>query len=97
MKRSVQIERWGLFDWKPKEAMKRNKPGATHHYEHLVYQEGYTGIPAFFRTRSAARKYASEKYGYIKTRKDLRVYPHFWRIPKPVKLMISVKIKGATQ
>lgn len=78
-----KIKRWGLFDWKPKEAMARNKPGATFHYEHLVFDEGY---PAMFRTRREARAFSEKRYGYIKKRPDLRTYPHFWRMPKPVRI-----------
>ena len=48
---------------------------------------------ASFKTRSEARKYADKHYGYIKDRKDLREYPHFWRIPKPMKALITVTTK----
>ena len=40
-----------------------------------------------FRTRQEARQFALKKYGYIKTRQDLRHEPHNWRLPVPVKLI----------
>jgi hypothetical protein len=46
-------------------------------------------LPALFRTRRECRDYITEKYGYIKTRKDLRQEPHGWRLPYPVKVEIS--------
>ena len=42
--------------------------------------------PIVFQCRSEARAFALKKYGYIKTRKDLRAEPHCWRMPVPVKL-----------
>ena len=48
--------------------------------------------PAMFPTKKEAMEFIKEKYGYIATRKDLRVEPHGWRMPKPVKLKITLKI-----
>jgi hypothetical protein len=44
-----------------------------------------------FRTRQKAREYINEKYGYIRTRPDLRVEPHGWRIPTAIKVDVVVK------
>ncbi len=44
------------------------------------------GIPIIFKTKIACKKYIDKNYGYIKIRKDLRNYPHFWRLPKPTKI-----------
>lgn len=45
-------------------------------------------LPVLFRTRREARTYIEEKYGYIKTRTDLREYPHCWRLPIPVRVVV---------
>lgn len=41
-----------------------------------------------FQTRSEARIEANIKFGYIKTRPDLRTEPHGWRMPKPIRVKI---------
>jgi hypothetical protein len=45
----------------------------------------------FFKSRAAARAYRDERYGYIKTRRDLRRYPHDWRLPRVVRATLEVK------
>jgi hypothetical protein len=53
--------------------------------EHLIREDC---LVKMFRTRREARAYAQEKYGYIKTREDLRREPHGWRMPAPVRVSI---------
>jgi hypothetical protein len=53
--------------------------------EHLVFDHG---VPVLFPTRSRARQWIRERYGYIKTRPDLRSEPHGWRMPKPVRVVV---------
>jgi hypothetical protein len=55
--------------------------------EHLCFENG---LPALFVTRKQCREWIAEKYGYIKTRRDLREEPHGWRIPRPVRVTITV-------
>lgn len=55
--------------------------------EHIVYKNC---LPALFRTREQARRFAAQEYGYIRRRKDLRTEPHGWRIPKPVRVSVNV-------
>jgi len=50
---------------------------------HLIWDNGKI---VMFATRKEVREYAEKNYGYIKHRKDLRVSPHFWRMPVPVKI-----------
>lgn len=47
-------------------------------------------MPALFHTRREARNWAQDRYGYIKTRKDLRIEPHGWRFPRPIKVKLVV-------
>lgn len=47
-------------------------------------------LPALFRTRRAARDYIEKKYGYIRSRPDLRTEPHGWRMPIPVRVRVSI-------
>lgn len=46
------------------------------------------GRPLLFATRKAAREYIREKWGYIKTRPDLRGEPFGWRMPVAVKVKV---------
>lgn len=47
--------------------------------------------PVMFTTRKECREWINKEYGYIRYRKDLRGYPHGWRVPQPVKLRILFK------
>ena len=44
--------------------------------------------PLMFDTRQEARDYNTKHYGYIRERKDLRVEPHGWKYPTPVKIKV---------
>ena len=46
--------------------------------------------PLLFRTRREAREWADKKYGYIRTRPDLRAEPHGWKMPLPVKVYVKI-------
>ena len=50
-------------------------------------------LPLLFRTRREARAWIEEKYGYIKTRKDLRSAPHHWRLPTAVLVTVTLRQK----
>ncbi len=72
--------RWGLL-WHSK----NRKNGVS---ECIIYRNC---VPALFVTRREARNYAKRRYGYIKTRTDLRGEPWGWRMPRPVRLTVSVE------
>ena len=76
------VYRWGLL-WQSRNRL----DGACRH----IVMERESRQPALFLTRQEARNYANERYGYIKTRQDLRREPHGWRMPKPVRLTISIR------
>ncbi len=59
--------------------------------EHIINENC---LPKLFRTKQECRLWIKEKYGYIKYRKDLREYPHGWRLPKPVKVEAKQIDKG---
>ena len=61
--------------------------------EHMIYEDGQ---PCFFKTRNKARGYAQQKYGYIRSRRDLRQEPHGWRLPRPVKIL-GLILEGARE
>ena len=44
-----------------------------------------------FRTRAEARAYRDETYGYIKNRPDLKAEPHGWKLPRVVKVVLSIQ------
>lgn len=54
--------------------------------EHLLYENL---LPALFVTRRECRTWINARWGYIKTRPDLRAEPHGWRLPKPVRVTIT--------
>ncbi len=70
---------WGAI-WNQKTKL----GGAQHHIIHHNY------LPALFTTKKEAKEFIKHHYGYIAKRKDLRHEPHGWRMPKIVKLKISV-------
>ena len=72
--------RWAL-EWKSKTRLEGEK-------QWIMWSNCF---PLLFLTRRDARKYANEKHGYIKTRKDLRNEPHGWRFPKAVRVSVSIK------
>jgi hypothetical protein len=45
--------------------------------------------PLLFRTRAEARAWINKRYGYIRTRKDLRAEPHGWLFPKAVRVEVK--------
>jgi hypothetical protein len=50
----------------------------------------YRTVPAFFRTRNAARDWRDRHFGYLRDRSDLKKYPHNWRLPRVVRVDITV-------
>ncbi len=69
---------WGL-EWRS-----NNKLDA--YYNHLIYEDC---LPVIFKTRRQAREYRNKQYGYIRHRKDLRQEPHGWRLPVPIKVLVT--------
>ena len=53
--------------------------------EHLIHKDCF---PCLFHTRREARDSIQSNFGYIKNRPDLRLEPHGWRMPRPVKVKI---------
>ena len=50
--------------------------------------------PALFRTKKECKEWIAWEYGYIKTRPDLRTAPHYWRLPRPVKVIVEKEPKS---
>jgi hypothetical protein len=44
-----------------------------------------------FGTRAEARTHLEQAHGYLRNRADLRKEPFGWRVPKVVKVAVSVK------
>ena len=55
--------------------------------EHFEFE---SCLPKFFRTRKEGRLWVSEKYGYIKDRKDLQEEPHGWKMPKVLRVQVRI-------
>ena len=54
---------------------------------HILYKDL---LPALFRTRRECREYIKTNFGYIKYRRDLREEPHGWRLPRAIKVKLTV-------
>jgi hypothetical protein len=48
-------------------------------------------IDFIFRTRRECRAAIKKRWGYIATRQDLRAEPHGWRVPRAVRVCITVE------
>lgn len=47
-------------------------------------------IPLLFKTKREASVCIRQDFGYITKRSDLRKPPHNWRMPKPVRVTVTV-------
>lgn len=45
-------------------------------------------LPALFKTKRECHQWIRKEYGYISERKDLQGAPHYWRMPKPVMVLV---------
>ena len=79
----LEVERWGAL-WHSKSKLNGVR-------KHIIFENC---LPVLFCTKKEINEYIKKTYGYIATRKDLRVEPHCWRIPKPIKLKITIKNRG---
>jgi len=66
----------------------RSKNKLDGYREYFVFKNGY---PVLFFSRKEAIKFIKEEYGYLKTRKDLRKEPFGWRIPKAIRITVTLK------
>jgi hypothetical protein len=57
-------------------------------FDRLPQFAGYRTM--VFPSRSAARDFIKREYGYIAERPDLRREPHCWRVPRPVRVRVTV-------
>jgi hypothetical protein len=75
--------RWGVLSRFSKESL----DGAR---EYIVGD--YPRPSHCFPTRREARAFIKERWGYIASRPDLRKAPHGWRMPIPVRVLITVEV-----
>ena len=59
-------------------------------YREFLDHEPIRGLPIVFRTRSQAREYLEERYASWRNRPDLKREPHGWKMPRVVKVKITV-------
>lgn len=52
-------------------------------------------VPNLFWTRREAREHIAQVHGYLKTRPDLRAEPHGWRMPRAVRVAVTLREVGA--
>lgn len=77
--------RWGAM-WRSTNAMDGED-------RHLLW---FTPVaPALFRTRHEARRWIETKYGYIRTRPDLKAEPHGWSMPLAVRVLVTLHPKAS--
>jgi hypothetical protein len=68
----------------------RSKNKADGETIHLLYRDG---VPVLFDTRKKAREWIEGRYSYIKDRKDLKREPFGWRMPRAVKVDVTLEIE----
>ena len=51
--------------------------------------------PRLFWNRREAREYIAAHWGDLKTRPDLRAEPHGWRMPRAVRVAVTLREVGA--
>lgn len=49
------------------------------------------GLPELFKTRKDCRAWIRLHYGYIASRPDLRTEPHGWRVPRAVRVHVTIE------
>lgn len=54
--------------------------------EHVMFENCR---PLLFDTRREAREYREQKYGYLRSRPDLKAEPFGWRMPLPIKVQMK--------
>lgn len=77
--RNGSILRWGVL-WRSRDR------------EEIQWDCDAQGRPNVFRTRERAREYISSRYGYISTRPDLKRAPHWWRLPRAVRVRVTLAV-----
>lgn len=53
--------------------------------------------PLLFFTRREARAHITKECGFIKTRPDLRAEPHGWKMPRAVRVAVTLREVVARQ
>ena len=66
---------WWAVEWRAKNRLDGVR-------RHLMWEPEVR----LYRTRRECRGFIDERYGYIKTRPDLRMEPHGWRLPVAVRV-----------
>lgn len=79
---AAHIEAWGIL-W-------RSENRLDGRIERLMGDPGHACRRLLFRSRSEARKFIADRYGYIKERPDLRAEPHGWRMPLAVRVRVII-------
>ena len=51
--------------------------------------QGENGDLPLFKTKAECQRYIRERYGFLRSRPDLRRPPHNWRMPKPIRVTIA--------
>jgi hypothetical protein len=82
--------RWGVIE-------RYNTPN---HLAYVNFPDSYRGrhrCPALFPTRAAARAWIEDNWGYLRTRFDLKSAPHGWKMPVPVRVVVTTDIRSGKQ
>ena len=80
MDNEFNMKLWGIM-WRSDNRL----DGKTRRLQHVPEK-----WPTVFRTRREAREFIEKRWGYIRTRPDLRKEPHGWKIPIPVKVELGL-------
>ena len=72
---------WWAVEWHSRNRLDGDR-------RNIQYDPMAPGWPQLFSTRAACRAFIEERYGYIRTRPDLRAEPLGWRMPQAVMVRV---------
>ena len=64
----------------------------TDGYREYLFSDGCACGTQLFETRAAARAFIEYQYAFLRDRPDLKREPHGWKMPRPVRVSVTVAI-----
>lgn len=93
----MQSEAWGIL-WHSRNLLDGERKSlvgnvcAPHGDGHSpIKPAGKAQTALTFRTKREAAAFIKQQFGYIAKRPDLRTEPHGWKMPRPVRVRITVE------
>jgi len=81
----ADVKRWGVL-WR----LRTTREG---YQQHFMWSDD-SASPKLFCTRSQARAWIKDRFGYLADREDLKAEPHGWMMPKAVRVRVSITLEA---